>query len=68
MINIIAEDLNTNLNSEINRMSQAKIQNDPSRDLLRNITKNFIDSATFLNQNPFFTFHQKTRNNQLIAT
>ena len=68
MINIIARDLNTNLNSDINRMSQANIQNDPSRDLLRNIIKNFIDSAPFSNQNLFFTFYQKTQNNQLIAT
>src|SRR5690349_12260006 len=67
-INIIAGDFNTNLNPDINRISQANRQNDPSKNLLEDITKEYIDSAVFSAQNPFLTFFQNTSNGNQMAT
>ena len=49
-----------NLNSEINRISQAMAQSDPSRSQLLELTKNFTNSAEIIGTKLFLTFHQKT--------
>src|SRR5690242_16738980 len=59
---------NTNLNPTIDRISQAAPQNDNTRTQLKNLVKNYIDSAIYAKQKPFLTFHQKVQNNQTMAT
>ena len=67
-ISIIAGDFNTNLEPQINRISQAAAQNDPSREILRNCLSGYTDLALFAKESPFITFHQSTCNNQKMAT
>jgi exonuclease III len=68
VINIVAGDFNTNINSEKNRISQAPPQRDPSHDIVRDIFSDFIDTADFAKPGPFLTFYQTTHGNQKMAT
>src|SRR5437016_617839 len=67
-VNILAGDFNTNLNPEINRISQAIAQSDPSRNQLLELTKNFTNTAEITGTKPFLTFHQKTQGGNMMAT
>src|SRR5690242_12205477 len=68
-INILAGDFNTNLDPQRNRISQASITNDSTRELLKKLTTEYIDSATIVAEGePFLTYYQNTRGGHKMAT
>src|SRR5690242_17530375 len=68
-INILAGDFNTNLDPLKNRISQAAITNDPTRELLKRLTSEYMDSATIVaEEDPFLTYYQNTRGGHKMAT
>jgi exonuclease III len=67
-INILAGDFNVNINPQKDRISQAPIQNDPTRIRLQNLVTEFTDSANHIENEPFITFYQNTQGNQRMAT
>ncbi|CAG8754521.1 22733_t:CDS:2, partial [Gigaspora rosea] len=67
-INILAGDFNTNINPEVNHISHSAFQNDPSRQQLRELTKDFIDASEMTGESPFLTYFQNTQMGRSMAT
>jgi len=67
-INIIAGDINTNLEPEVNRISQAAPQRDPSQNILRHKVARLNNATEFGKEKPFLTFFQNTSNNRTMGT
>ncbi|CAG8605773.1 22985_t:CDS:2, partial [Gigaspora rosea] len=67
-INILAEDFNTNINPENNRISHLTFQNNPSRQQLLDLTKDFIDTSEIAGESPFLAYFLNIQIGRSMAT
>ncbi|CAG8622734.1 17514_t:CDS:2, partial [Gigaspora rosea] len=61
---IIAGDFNTNLDPQNDRISNAPVQPDHSKDLVQTLLADYTNTVLFAKESPFLTFYKSTHNGQ----
>ncbi|CAG8530504.1 7713_t:CDS:2 [Gigaspora rosea] len=65
---VLAGDFNVNLDPDINRISHVIPHNDLSKEKLKKLTHEMVDTSVAASQTPFITYSQKTRGGHTMAT